>query len=333
MPKNVCLVHQTSETWLRDTANHGRPDLIAEAIMRDADVADLSDALSKAGYHVRSFAFSDCNRRDIIKFLRRDDTIFWNVTDGDDIFRGEDIPSLLRFLNFPFVGSTTYTQALCQRKHHWRAILKSHGVAIAAGIHALPHTPNILDRLESLEYPVFVKPANLGNDAGLRRIDPICSTPSEALMAVRCLHEAGMPSVLIEKFLDGAEFTVPGVYAQEWNMLCYQVKYSSKYLTPDMKEYNATARYQENEVQQPDIIDVARNVVSALNISDYFRMDFRSDKNGKIYPIDVNCNPFFLRSECVVDFGEKVFGSTSKMLRSLIENSFNNQNHKIYSIF
>jgi D-alanine-D-alanine ligase len=89
---------------------------------------------------------------------------------------GEDgtVQGLLKLMGLPFVGADVLGSAVGMDKLMMKAVFKAHG---------LPHLPyqgvrrsdwqrdpqGVIERLETLPYPLFVKPSNLGSSVGISK--------------------------------------------------------------------------------------------------------------------------------------------------------------------
>jgi D-alanine-D-alanine ligase len=89
---------------------------------------------------------------------------------------GEDgtIQGLLRLAGIPFVGSSVLASSVCMDKIMMKKVLEAHGVPQvgyeAVSLHEWSSKPElVIERLEKLAYPVFVKPANLGSSVGISK--------------------------------------------------------------------------------------------------------------------------------------------------------------------
>lgn len=89
---------------------------------------------------------------------------------------GEDgsVQGLLKLLNVPFVGSDVLGSAVGMDKLMMKAVLAAHDVPQVAyrGVTRqrwLEHPDRVLNELSDLDFPLFVKPANLGSSVGISR--------------------------------------------------------------------------------------------------------------------------------------------------------------------
>ncbi len=101
---------------------------------------------------------------------------------------GEDgtIQGLLHLAGIPFVGSSVLASAVCMDKIMMKSVLAAHGIPqvayLAVTQHEFSSSPDlVLEKLETLGYPVFVKPANLGSSVGISK----AKNSDELRMALR----------------------------------------------------------------------------------------------------------------------------------------------------
>ena len=101
---------------------------------------------------------------------------------------GEDgtIQGLLRLAGIPFVGSSVMSSAVCMDKIMMKNVLANYSIPQvsyeAVTKHEFSSSPDkVLERLESLGFPMFVKPANLGSSVGISK----ARNPDELRVALR----------------------------------------------------------------------------------------------------------------------------------------------------
>lgn len=142
----------------------------------------------------------------------------------------------------------------------------------------------------SLNFPLIVKPANLGSSVGIRICEDVESLTS-------AIENAGIydEKIIVEEFLQGAK-----EYA------CAVVKINDKYLTSEVQEmhkgdiFTFEDKYlSEKEKNQPKISLKTQNKVaklamqaySALECDGVVRVDLLSDETGKLYVNELNTIP------------------------------------------
>ncbi|MEY4529451.1 MAG: D-alanyl-alanine synthetase [Deinococcota bacterium] len=118
---------------------------------------------------------------------------------------GEDgtIQGLLRLAGIPFVGSSVMSSAVCMDKIMMKDVLANYNIPqvqyAAVTKHEFSSTPDkVLERLENLGFPMFVKPANLGSSVGISKAKNL----DELRVALRFAFGFDR-RVIVEKSTDG----------------------------------------------------------------------------------------------------------------------------------
>ena len=137
----------------------------------------------------------------------------------------------------------------------------------------------------------FVKP-RYGSDSFGITIHSICFSRSEVEEELEYQKSQGFESV-IEEFIEGVDCTVACCWPMEEKFLtaaieveCEETKsIQTRDCKVGFKEYCSAALNSE------ELECVAREVFDALELKHHARIDFRRDKNGNVYVIDVNLLP------------------------------------------
>jgi len=120
---------------------------------------------------------------------------------------GEDgtLQGLLELGDVPYVGSGVLASAAGMDKHYMKVLLAGHGLPVGpyqvVTSRAWEQNPDgVLERLQALGYPMFVKPARAGSSIGITKVDDAAGLP-EAIAAAR-VHD---PKVVVEAAIVGRE--------------------------------------------------------------------------------------------------------------------------------
>jgi D-alanine-D-alanine ligase len=221
---------------------------------------------------------------------------------GDDGNNEAYAAGLLHWLRIPFTGCPAETLVLARNKVLTKHLLRSA---------SLP-TPDFFVIEDAnmpvcpLEWPVIIKPAQLDASVGLDQGSVVCNQQELEQRALILLERYG-PSVLVEEFIRGREFTVAVAELSEltvlpiseilfnenkpgyWPIVTYDAKWrseSAEYIaTPPTYQAKMSSRLEKR------LGAIAKEVFQLTGCRDYARIDFRVRAGGRPYVIEVNPNP------------------------------------------
>jgi len=212
-----------------------------------------------------------------------------------------NVAAALELLGVAFTGNDSRTLALCLNKFKTKAVLKSCG---------LPTAPaKLVDSAETkidMPFPVIVKPNREDASLGIDPESVVFDQESLQKQVQKILEIYDQP-ILVEAFIDGREFNVaviddghpqalPVSEIDFTNMpeghariLCYRAKW-----LPDDILYEKTPPVCPASIDdglKAKLQEASVAAFQAVECRDYARVDFRMDKKGKIYVLEVNPNP------------------------------------------
>jgi D-alanine-D-alanine ligase len=212
-----------------------------------------------------------------------------------------NVASAFELLGVAFTGNDSRTLALCLNKFKTKAVLKSYGLPTAPS-----KLVDSLDQKVDIPFPVIVKPNNEDASLGVHPESVVHDQETLQKQVQRILEVYEQPA-LIEAFIEGREFNVaildntkaealPVSEIDFTQMPEGQAKicsYEAKWLTDDVL-YTSTPPVcpaQIDEALKTKLQEMAVKAFFACECRDYARVDFRMDKKGKIYVLEVNPNP------------------------------------------
>ncbi len=225
--------------------------------------------------------------------------IFINLCEG---YLEWEIPSIdvincLDLLNLPYTGPSAilYDPPKPLMKY----------VAFCAGV----KTPNAIEvqnyskiDLSSLQFPLFVKPAKAGDSLGVDE-NSLIKNEVELYQKIEILQNE-YDEILVEEYIAGREFTVL-VAANADGKTCKAYK-PVEYIFPDeigFKTYAHKTSALHKDVNKPcnepvietALKDAAQKIFTAFVGAGYARLDFRVNKNGEIFFLEINftCSVFY----------------------------------------
>lgn len=197
---------------------------------------------------------------------------------------GEDgrVQGLLDLLGIPYVGSGVLGSSIAMDKDITKKILSFHDIPT-------PRWTCVRSTQEHIDwsvYPAVVKPADQGSSVGLFLV----RDELELKENVRKCFEI-TKKVMIEEYIEGRDVTVGILKNTPLPPIEIKPKrgiydYESKY-TKGLSEYV----FLEDENLIKTLQEMALLVHTMLELKDFSRVDFRIDKRGKPYFLEVNTIP------------------------------------------
>jgi D-alanine-D-alanine ligase len=243
---------------------------------------------------------------------------------------GEDgvIQGLFKLTGKPFVGSGTLGSSLGMDKIAMKSIFKSFNLPQAPYIHL--HKENLLnksfmksifDKIEKIiNYPCFVKPANLGSSIGITK----AYSKQELITGIEIAAKHD-ERIIIEKNIDGRELEC-GVLGKSTmrSSVVGEVKFQTDWYTYESK-------YDDNlssTIIPADLnIDIANKIqmlaieaCKAINAYGLARVDFfYQESTQQIYINEVNTLPGFTKTSMYPTLWDASGLKLEKLVASLIE--------------
>jgi len=242
----------------------------------ETEVEHHERALTEAGYCVRQIRWTPNFVNDL------------NASQVDLVFNVSSMveAAILEELGMPYVGSDTFTTAICSNKSLAKKLWQQAD---------LPTSPFFVARSEKdcevfrenapFEYPLFIKPLAGRGSAGISNTSIIHSYDELAIGVVERLKTIGQP-VIIEKYLRGREITL-GILGNEDAIVLppLEIKYceGDEVLTYQKKELDndtflcpAPLTAEETHMLQ----QLALRAYHVLGMKDFGRIDLILTKEG-----------------------------------------------------
>jgi len=291
----------------------------------------IAQAIESCGYAVKRIG----NATSLLEQIDRLDVdIVFNISEGTSgRNRESQVPILLEMYNIPFVGADALTLGLALDK------IMAKKVFIAEGI----PTPNFfeiksleqLTNSDHLQFPLIVKPRFEGSSKGLSDNSRVYSM-EELRRQVGLVVTAYKQPALVEEFISGQEFTVAVVGNDPPQVLpLVQIQIDGKLqlgdefytfarISSDRLEYVCPAPIEPKLYQR--ISDLALKVYNSVECRDFGRIDFRVDKGGEPFALEINPLPS-LSTEDVFMLIAKVQGMTyPQMINEILTSALKRYN-------
>ena len=226
--------------------------------------------------------------RDNIKLAVVDETDKLDFVSEDDIV-------LLRTASKQLIDTIRYKGVKTTAEDYDTYYLANDKVQISRflmskGIHAPSHQS--IDFVEDGK-TYFVKPC-FGSDSKGVTEKSICKTKESVVKQIDFVNHTCNYKAVIEEFIDGKEYTVACFYVGG-KLHCFPIEVdcgdTSGIQTQTGKAAFAECGLRLKDGERKEIKAIAERVFKEIGIKHHARVDFRRNRNGKLYVIDVNLIP------------------------------------------
>jgi D-alanine-D-alanine ligase len=271
---------------------------------RTTDVQQIAAVLRKAGHEVLGVAVDgkpECLRA--LAQIQAD--LVFNLVEsfGDDDTKEPHVAAYYDLLGLRYTGSGPRGLSLAMDKAVTKKVVSFHDVAT-------PRWAVVwrgrLDSAHDIDFPVIVKPAREDGSIGIG-FDALAANIKELMERIDQLHAEFDHPVLIEQYIDGREIYM-GVLGNRQPEALPAIELDLSHLpkgTPriagtEVKWAEGTRAYRGSKALVAKLQDGVRETMEraaitafqALGLRDYARVDFRLARDGKVYLIEANPNPY-----------------------------------------
>lgn len=280
----------------------------------------IMDQLRKMGYDVEVFGGVEKLIEACYQKKSFSETLFLNFSDGlNQHSRKAQSAILLELLGVPYTGSDSLAMLMAGNKAYAKKMVSS--------LINVPHDILVFKNefiFQPLNFPVVLKPNREGSSLGITQKN-ICANIQEINEQLPNLLSR-FQEVLIEEYIPGYEITCfiignRGDYYLTEPILCEYngIQYFDNFVfgleeksNRQRKEYLACNIL--NNLQVENIRHAAQTAFEALNMHDFARVDFRLQKDGQLFFIEINGNAVISKTseigvishELNIPFGEIV---------------------------
>jgi len=212
--------------------------------------------------------------------------------------------SFLELHRVPYTGCNPQGLILARNKALSKKILNYHSINTAR-FEVFPINGIIESRETGLNYPVIVKCLKEEGSLGLSQ-SSIVYNREKLIERVKYIHKKFQVDAIAEEFIEGREFFLGLLGNQQvealpvWELIIKNSKNPSMEFYSDQAKFNLNYRERKGILTQKadlpadlekEMIKLGLETYSALQLNGYARIDFRMDKNNKVYVLEANPNP------------------------------------------
>jgi D-alanine-D-alanine ligase len=245
-------------------------------------------SLRKHGHEAKYFPGKLSIIRKLVNY--RPDICF-NVCEGYfGASREAQIPAMLDMLRLPYTGSGVLGMSLSHSKHQAKRMFRAAGLP-TADFFVVKHPRQAIP--DVLKYPLFVKPAHEGTSIGINE-HALVRDRKELLHQIDWLWEKLHSPILVERYIDGREFTVSVLGHQVLPIV--EIVSPTGFYSNELKEDEHSPVYRLCPAPLPEevtrrIKKLAHEAMRALDLVDLCRMDLRMDSAGNVFILEINPLP------------------------------------------
>lgn len=230
---------------------------------------------------------------------------------------GEDgvVQALLEALNIPYTGSSVLASALSMDKIRCRWLWQGLNIPFPP-FTVLEANSDWQAVIDQFGLPLFVKPAAEGSSIGISKVNSLQELKDAYVEASKYSGP-----VIVEKFIDGPEYTVGILNNQTLPIIRIEAAeefydYAAKYLL-DSTQYHipcGLSAEKEKELQQ-----LALKAYQALGCRNWGRVDVMCDKAGNFYFLEVNTIPGLTEHSLVPKAAKAVGLSFDELILKILQ--------------
>jgi D-alanine-D-alanine ligase len=205
--------------------------------------------------------------------------------------------AVLELFGIPYTGSSSYTAAVCLRKHVVNTLLDRAGLPVPRFGVVRRGSP-----LPSVGFPAICKPAAEDASLGIEQRSVVRTTRALAARVEAMLES--WDEILVQRYVDGREVNVGvlgdtvlpiaeidfgGMPQGKWRIVTYQ----SKWATGSDEDLGAAPRCPA-KLPAKQAAEIRRIALAAWRLvggTGYGRVDMRIDGEGRPWILEVNANP------------------------------------------
>jgi D-alanine-D-alanine ligase len=307
--------------------------LIDDSIRESKLGEEIQFILEQLDYKVSLFDMSE-NPLPIKRLLEANLDFVLNLCEAlhNSTYLESHAAAFLDVLQLPYSGSGPATMSLCADKITIKKLLAYHQIPTPSW----DYLYMLDDEIRSdLNYPLIVKPANTDNSYGITN-DSVVTNRAELNRELEKIIEGYKRPALIEEYIEGDEFDVCVLGNDEDLRVLPVVRsdfeempqgYWHIYGSDPPGKSGADSPYERIRWERPARIteklstllgEIALDAYSLFGFQDYGKVEFRVDKAGNPYVLEVNPNPPLDRDSIFATSAEGEGLTYEKLLEELI---------------
>jgi len=270
-----------------------------------AVINGIKDTLQSLGHKV-FLVEADENAFIKLKKLKGKIDIVFNIAEGLwGEARETQIPMICEILKIPYTHSGPTTHTISLDKSFTKLILHGANGINVPDSHVIRSRDYIIP--DGLKFPLIIKPNAEGSSKGVMDKN-VVRNREELKERIEITSENFAKEVLVEEYIEGREFTVAvlgnnnpkvlPIIEQKFGFLpkgmnkiaSFELKWQYEDSLKDLHEaYDCPAKIDKK--LKEEIENTSKEIFKLLDVRDCARIDYRLDKKGNLYFIEINTLP------------------------------------------
>jgi D-alanine-D-alanine ligase len=270
------------------------------------------DNLDKNKYEILPIIIN--NKEEVIEKVKGVDFVFLALHGAF----GEDgtVQGILESISMPYSGCNLLTSALCMDKKQSKRILNNEGIRVPAGVVVKANEELPMQRIESLGYPVVVKPNTGGSSIATFLVNNEAQLKESVAEALKYDHQ-----VLVEQYLSGNEYTICILNGEILPILFIKAKgeffdFHSKYTTGGAEEIIVPIP----AALEQEMIEIGKKCWEIFDCKAYVRVDIMVSED-RPYVLELNTLPGLTMNSLFPKSAKAVNLEYGQLLDKIIEYS------------
>lgn len=306
------------------------PDANAE-FDHPSTIGVIASAIETCGFKVKKIG----NVLNLLeKIDKLDVDIVFNISEGlTGRNRESQVPILLEMADIPFVGGDALTLSLTLDKIMAKKVFIAEGIPTPKFFEV--KTPESLMNMNHFKFPLIVKPRFEGSSKGLTENSRVENKEDLKTQVEYVINKYKQPA-LVEEFISGQEFTVAVVGNEPAEVMpIVQIQIDGKFklndrfytfarITSDKLKYICPPRINKDLARK--ISELALKTYNAVECRDFGRVDFRVDKEGNPYVLEINPLPSLSTEDVFMIVAKEIGITYAKMIGRILESAIRRHN-------
>src|SRR4249920_2426413 len=323
------------DSWEESEPEPAPPEKPARRKKKKKDKPDreeIFDALTKLGYEP-SYHVLVGRAQSLTAVARAEGDLVFNLTEsyaGDDTM-DMNIAAYLDLVGRAYTGAGPHALYLAQDKALAKKIFAFHGIKTP---YFATSYKGKLDHSHDISFPLIVKPSNEDGSIGID-VSSVVESVKELMEKIHYVHEEFDSPALIEEYIEGREIYA-AVIGNESPEVLPMIELDLSKLpegTPkiagkevkwekDTEHYRVTKSAPAEDLDEDTtkrLSDTALAVFQALKLRDYGRIDMRLTREGEVYVIEANPNPWLSSGAEFAMAAKKAGRSYTQLISEIVD--------------